>query len=167
MLKHVLVPLDGSPLAEEALEYARELVGSEGIITLLCAVEVDDALAYGPSLMPVVRASTPDYRHATDNVLPQVYAYLRAVADAPAMSRYCVEYQAHLGDAATTIIELADHLNVDAIVMSTHGRSGLGRWLFGSVTLKVLEGASRPVLVVPSSRKRRERQPLAQAEPGN
>ena len=54
------------------------------------------------------------------------------------------------GDPATVIVETAQKLHVDAIVMSTHGRSGLSRWLFGSVTQKVLAASCCPVFVIPA-----------------
>ena len=54
------------------------------------------------------------------------------------------------GDPASVIVDTAGQLHVDAIVMSTHGRSGISRWIFGSVTNKVLGMAECPVLVVPS-----------------
>jgi nucleotide-binding universal stress UspA family protein len=50
--------------------------------------------------------------------------------------------------AADAIIEFATHHDVDVIVIATHGRSGLSRWIFGSVTQKVIQAASIPVLVV-------------------
>ena len=53
-----------------------------------------------------------------------------------------------VGEAADEIVKAADEINADIIAMSTHGRSGLSRWAFGSVTDKVLRGGNKPVLVV-------------------
>jgi nucleotide-binding universal stress UspA family protein len=53
-----------------------------------------------------------------------------------------------LGQPAEEIIDYAKDQDADLIVMCTHGRSGLGRWIFGSVTEKVLRGAKTPVLVI-------------------
>ena len=50
--------------------------------------------------------------------------------------------------AANAILDYADHNGVDLIAMSTHGRSGIGRWLMGSVADKVVHGAKMPVLLV-------------------
>lgn len=55
-----------------------------------------------------------------------------------------------VGEPAHTILQVASELDVDLIIMSTHGRSGVSRWLFGSVTGRVLSMAPRPVLIVPS-----------------
>lgn len=157
MLRHVLVPLDGSPLAEEALEYAQAIVAPDGKITLVSAVEVDDIPAYGPALMPLVRTSLPDYQDALNNLIPQANAYLQHIADRLQLRGVRAVFEARLGEPAAVIVDVARELNVDAIVISTHGRSGIGRWLFGSVTTKVLETANRPVFVVPSAQKRLER----------
>jgi hypothetical protein len=53
-----------------------------------------------------------------------------------------------MGLAAETIIDYARHHPIDLIVMATHGRSGLQRWVYGSVADKVLRGANQPVLLV-------------------
>ena len=53
-----------------------------------------------------------------------------------------------VGSAADEIIKASEELNVDLIAMSTHGRSGISRWAFGSVTDRVLRGGSKPVLMV-------------------
>jgi nucleotide-binding universal stress UspA family protein len=154
MLQHVLVPLDGSRLAEEALQYAMAIVDPNGLVTLVSAVEVETVPSYGPELMPLVRTSVPDYQEAIDHMVPRANSYLRSVADSLRERGLRVDIEARLGEPASVIVEIARERNVDAIVISTHGRSGLGRFLFGSVTTKVLETARRPVFVVPSSEKR-------------
>ena len=59
-----------------------------------------------------------------------------------------VKFKVGIGNAADEIIEAADEINASWIAMSTHGRSGIRRWAFGSVTDKVLRGANKPMLVV-------------------
>jgi len=56
------------------------------------------------------------------------------------------------GSAAEEIITYAEENNIDLIAMSTHGRSGIGRWVFGSVTDKVLHAGDVPVLTVRASK---------------
>jgi nucleotide-binding universal stress UspA family protein len=146
MFEHVLVPLDGSQLAERALEHARQIVNRQGTITLLTAVDVPEIPMYG--LYPP--ASIPDYQAAVEDALPQARAYLEQIARELVAAGYRVSTEAQIGDAAEVIARTAEELGVDAIVMSTHGRSGLSRWLFGSVTSKVLSAKVCPVLVVPS-----------------
>jgi nucleotide-binding universal stress UspA family protein len=56
---------------------------------------------------------------------------------------------------ADAILDFADQQQVDLIAMSTHGRSGLGRWVYGSVADKVLQGATCPVLLIRAKREER------------
>lgn len=159
MLDHVLVPLDGSRLAEEALEHAKRIVNHEGKITLLTAVDVPEIPMYG--LYPP--ATIPDYQAAIEDALPQARAYLEQIAKDLTGAGYKVTFDAQIGDAAEVIARMAQELRVDAIVMSTHGRSGLNRWLFGSVTSKVLSAKVCPVFVIPSKRDEAEADYKAEA----
>ena len=59
-----------------------------------------------------------------------------------------VRIKVAVGNAADEIIKTADEINADLVAMSTHGRSGIGRWAFGSVTDRVLRGGNHPVLMV-------------------
>lgn len=154
MLKHVLVPLDGSTLADEALAHAEAIVDPQGTVTLVTAVEVSTVPSYGPEMIPMVRTAVPNYAEAMDNQIPLAQVYLQRIADTLHARGLNVEYDARLGDPATVIVEVARERDVDAIVISTHGRSGFGRFLFGSVTTKVLETANRPVFVIPSGYRR-------------
>lgn len=146
MLKHVLVPLDGSKLAEDALEHALNIVEPKGKVTLVTAVEVPEVPVYG--YYPP--ATVPDMETAKADLLPYAKHYLEGVADSLTKREFQVAIEAHIGDPAEVITETAEKYHVDAIVMSTHGRSGLSRWLFGSVTNKVLGTKVCPVYVVPS-----------------
>jgi nucleotide-binding universal stress UspA family protein len=76
MLKHVLVPLDGSQLAEDALQHAANIIGTDARITLISAVEVPEVPIYG--YYPP--ATIPDYESAKADLLPQARAYLDGVA---------------------------------------------------------------------------------------
>ena len=147
MLKNVLVPLDGSKLAEAALEHALNIVEPKGKITLVSAIEVPDVPIYG--YYPP--ASVPDYEEAKDNLLPYARHYLQGIADNLTEHGFSVRIEAEIGDPAQVITEIAQKHQVNAIVMSTHGRSGLSRWLFGSVTNKVLSAKPCPVYVIPSA----------------
>lgn len=160
MLQHLLVPLDGSELAEEALQYVRHLAGEGSRVTLITAVDATESSVYGPREFPLVRSTVHDYQSALEQLIPQAKSYLEHVAEHLRQSGIEVHIEAELGEPASIIVDAAKQLNVDAIVMSTHGRSGLGRWLFGSVTTKVLQVASCPVFVIPGShtiQARRER----------
>jgi len=146
MLKHILVPLDGSKFAEDALKYASEILAPEGMITLVCAVTIPEVPVYGA--YPTV--TIPDFDITDNELIPQAKEYLQKVVKALGKDHLTIGYEVKLGDAASVIVETAEKLHVDVIVMSSHGRSGIGRLLFGSVTNKVLGSRVCPVMVVPS-----------------
>jgi nucleotide-binding universal stress UspA family protein len=79
--------------------------------------------------------------------------YLDSVTRRPEWKGLKTEAVVRVGHSADVIIDYARLKRADLIVMSTHGRSGLGRWAFGSVADKVLRGANRPVLLVRASSK--------------
>lgn len=149
-MKHVLVPLDGSLLGEIALEQAKDVLGANGTITLVSAVEMPDIPMYGYDLVGV--SAAPSYEASLSNVVERAHAYLEKIADALRKEGYTVQSLVQFGEPATLIVDTANQRKVDAIVMSTHGRSGISRWLFGSVTSKVLTMSTCPVLVVPNER---------------
>lgn len=152
MLSHVLVPLDGSALAESALDYAREIVKENGKVTLLSIVQIPEYPIYDMYAVPA--SLSPAYNATIEQLIPNARDYLNKVAERLANeSKLDVHVQVETGEAATVICDIADHTGASAIVMSTHGRSGLGRWFFGSVTSKVLMGAHCPVMVVPKRNK--------------
>ena len=140
MLKHLLVPLDGSKLAEEALRYAREIIAPNGRISLIAAVVPPEKPAY-VYLAPVVPPANPD-------LLPIAEHYLEGLAYAHSNGDIIYDYHAIIGDPVAVITQQAEILRVDAIVMTTHGRSGISRFVLGSVTAKVLAEKVCPVLVV-------------------
>jgi nucleotide-binding universal stress UspA family protein len=156
---HLLVPLDESDLAEAALDYAVDLVAPQGKVTLLSVVEPSsfgerdhyDTSALMGNATGVVATSflalstTGSEQYAWDNARN----YLDRVADRIQSRSFVVERELREGKASECILDVAEAMQVDAIVMSTHGRSGLSRWVMGSVAQKVLSAATCPVFLVP------------------
>lgn len=137
-LDKVLVPLDGSPLAEAALTAAVDLVRERPGATLI--------------LLRAAEASTlpgADPTEAQVRVVREAESYLEAVAARLAAQGLTnVKTSVWYGPAAPAIVEAARAGKVDLIVMSTHGRSGLGRLLLGSVAESVIRGTRTPILLV-------------------
>ena len=133
----ILVPLDGSTLAESALSKATELARMYGgTLMLLRAAE-----AYVMTGNDVVAAQVRVVREA-EAYLDVVANRLRTAGCEP------VTTTVWYGEPATSIVEAAKFNGADMIVMTTHGRTGFGRLLLGSVTDSVLRGTSTPVLVL-------------------
>ena len=141
MLKHLLVPLDESELSERALEYARKLLAPGGKITVITAVP-DNPL-------PGSRYTAKEVDDIRTGMVEHADAYLERIAQSLKSDNILTERIVANGKPEDAIIDTANRLNVDAVVMSTHGRSGISRWVLGSVTQKVLGTLLRPVFVVP------------------
>jgi nucleotide-binding universal stress UspA family protein len=148
MLNHVLVPLDGSKLAEAALAYARSLVEPAGKLTLLNILVVPQYPIY--DFYPGPGSVVQEFDQTLKDMIPKAKGYLEEIATGLRNAGLQVDTRVMIGDPAETIVEVGGEIGVNAIAMSTHGRSGLSRWLFGSVTNKVLGASCCPVFVVPS-----------------
>jgi nucleotide-binding universal stress UspA family protein len=147
MYSKILVPLDGSHLAERAIEPALEMArSSDAEIILLEAVQ--DSLAPVPEAHYHVPARET-YRSAITSMkyLQEVAARLR-----PQVRK--VQWHVKEGDAIGTILGFAHQHDVDIIVMGTHGRTGISRVLLGSVAEKVSLTTHRPVVLVKPDRTR-------------
>jgi nucleotide-binding universal stress UspA family protein len=147
MYKHVLVPLDGSTLAEEALPHAEALASVfDSRITLMSCVE--------PYVISLPMVPTPVPAYDIDMDLDALTAdrrkYLDTLRKKLAKKGLSVEIRACRGRGPDEILRFADEKNVDLIVMTTHGRSGIGRFIYGSVAERVIHGAKTPVLLIRS-----------------
>jgi nucleotide-binding universal stress UspA family protein len=148
MLKHILVPLDGSQLAREALSYARQIVDPNGSITLVTIVDtpVLGSYFYYPNV------SVPKFEQHSEDLLLLAQNSLEGIARQLNDSKLTITCEVHMGNPAEVICEIAEKHQVSAIAISTQSRSGLNRWLLGSTTNKVLSAKICPVFVVPSGK---------------
>src|SRR5689334_999068 len=147
MLNHVLIPLDGSSLAETAVEAAQKILAGNATITLVTAVDMPQTPLYGVDMATAMVAAS---REAVEETSRHARSYLEQIAHDLRTEGYNVHIHVSVGEAAVVIAEVAEKNHVDAIVISTHGRSGISRWLFGSVTNKVLSTAHCPIYVIPN-----------------
>jgi nucleotide-binding universal stress UspA family protein len=139
----VLVPLDGSRPAEAVLAELPHVTERAGQVRLLSVIRypVYDWLVTDPALGAMVAADMEHVRRHAGAYLEQVAASLRCRG-------FQVTCELHSGPVADTILDAARCMQADLIVMSTHGRGGLGRLLLGSVSARVLQRALMPVLLV-------------------
>ena len=136
-LQTILVPLDGSPLAEGALSRGAELAADSGArLVLLRAVEASAMLG-------------TDRIDAEVKLVREAEAYLADVSRrAASMGARNVSTSVWYGAAPWAISEAARMHPADLIVMTTHGRSGLGRLILGSVAETVLRSTTAPILLL-------------------
>ena len=154
MYEKILVPLDGSDVAEAALPNVEDLAirmapGTKIEVTLLQVISnltfnyiTDDERAQLPY-------SPDDLKH----IEQLAKKYLEKVAEKLRAKGINVKTLVIEGHAAEEIIKAADTIGANLIAMSSHGRSGLGRWALGSITDKVLHESHVPVLTVRSKHK--------------
>jgi nucleotide-binding universal stress UspA family protein len=144
-LRHVLVPLDGSPLAEQILGPAVSLGSlTRADYTLLRVVPPPMFGVYdagGFAISPVEEPSLEEQRSHAEAYLDKVAERLRAKS-LPVRTQVIVGRQ-----PSEAILEEAQTQAIDLIALATHGLQGLQRLLLGSVADKVIRGASIPVLV--------------------
>lgn len=157
MLSRVLVPLDGSELAEKALPEAQKITKPGGEIILLTAVDPPEFLSYslyGTQPMPpqATGSSGLDFMSLSRDIAVQSEAYLKRIAAELEQAGFQARPLIEVGAPAEVIIKTAEAQQAEAVVMCTHGRSGISRWILGSITNKVLSAAPCPVFVIPPKR---------------
>jgi nucleotide-binding universal stress UspA family protein len=150
--RRILVTLDGSLLAEQVLPHVKAVL--EGLqdvqVYLLSVAQLADysaasAMAYPMSMLPT---RTVDEDAERRRVETELRDYLREVEHQLAREGVTVSSEVRFGRPAEEIISFAADMRIELIAMSTHGRSGLARWAYGSVADRVLHAAHCPVLLV-------------------
>jgi nucleotide-binding universal stress UspA family protein len=147
MYKRLLVPLDGSTLAESALVHARLLAQQFKCELLLLRVVVSPYAIAAPDLI------LAGYDAGNESFVEAAAAYLRTVADTLQAEGLVVSVHTCEGPVAESILEHAAEHRADMIIMSTHGRGGVSRWVYGSVADRVLQAAACPVLLIRAEEK--------------
>jgi len=138
MYKRALVPLDGSMIAEAIVPFILEIAGPLDMEVALLRV-VAPLVVAGEG--HVVVEDVEKLRSEAESYLAQVAAALRARG-------VRVTIQVRLGDAVGEILAGARECGADMIAMTTHGRGGLGRLVFGSIAEAVLRQAEIPVFLM-------------------
>lgn len=145
MYKKILVPLDGSPLSESSLEHVKTLV-SEGRQTEVILIRVVEpissfdasALAQSGFLIgEVLSRKTADVKD-----------YLSRMAEKLGQEGISARGELVNGQPAEAILDYIEKNDIDLVVMSSHGRTGISRWAFGSVADRVLRNSKTPVLLI-------------------
>lgn len=147
MYQKILAPLDGSELSECSLEHIKAMAAGCQVpeVVLFRVAEPVSSLAYAsyPEMMNgnmIVRMEEQEKAQAED--------YIEKMAVRLKKEGIATQAAVVSGKPADEILDYAKKNQVDLIVMSTHGRSGISRWAFGSVADKVLRHSTVPVLIV-------------------
>jgi nucleotide-binding universal stress UspA family protein len=143
MEPRVLVPLDGSAFSEGVLETAEKTAKAFGYEMVIFRV-IDTPLEYTQSL----DSEPDDVKRAADASIEKATAYLKGIASRIEKKGIKTRIEVGAGYPHSAILKMADKEDVELIIMSTHGRTGLARVLVGSVAEKVLHATAHPVLLV-------------------
>ena len=145
MYQKVLVPLDGSKLAECVVEHVKSIATGCQVptVVLLRVVEPISPPGYLPRGM-----AEDTYRDAKETAEVQAKNYLNETAERLKVEGIAVENDIADGLPADEIWSYAEEKGVDLIIMSTHGKSGISRWFSGSVAEKVVGRSLIPVLII-------------------
>lgn len=144
LIRKVLLPLDGSRVGESAIPSAQALAGLLGAQVVLFHV-------VRPAMPPVGLEGSMAYplpQGEEESRKATALEYLGRAARLFQEKGLNVSGAVSIGSPADEILDYAKANAVDLIAMSSHGRSGIGRWVFGSVTAKVLQAGNTDVLVV-------------------
>lgn len=141
MSDRILVPVDGSPLSEKALEHVLEK-HPDAEVTVICVIDPVDAVYAAEGEGPIVGEQW--YEGAKDRA-DRACQDARDIAEERGKE---IDSAVEVGKPATQIVEYAEDHEVDHVVMGSHGRKGLSRILLGSVAEGVMRRASMPVTII-------------------
>ena len=162
MEERIVVPLDGSKVAESVLPYIEDLVSklSPEVKTEVVLLQVISAVkerifaggefAWSQAMMREAAQYTEKQKQENTR---KALDYLNRTAESLTVKGVTYTPKVAFGDAPDQIVKTAQEVGANLIAMSTHGRSGLSRWAFGSVTGKVLGYRTQiPIVVVRASK---------------
>lgn len=141
MYKNILVPLDGSLLAEAALPHAQGVALSDDAHIFLLRVAIN----------PAAEFSFSDPSLASDLIATmeaETLEYLQSIRARLQRAGFRTSFLIREGPIAETIMDIADEVQADIIVMSSHGRSGVSRWVLGSIADRVVSHSTIPILLI-------------------
>lgn len=149
-LRHLLVPLDGSELAEAALPLAVELARQRGAtIGLVRVAEIYPVGPYGGHSTETLPPDDGLLAELTEQARDDARSYLDGIVGELRDRGARAVWEVRVGRPVDEIIRAAETTAADLVIMSTHGRGGIQRWAFGSVTDEVLRSGVAPVMVIP------------------
>ena len=142
MYSRILVPLDSSELAEKVLPHATQIAKGMNVpLTLVRIIDPVDPQLTDPKHGLYLDRVSASLRNSAQE-------YLNKVASSVREEGVTVQCEVREGDVASRIIDEAESEPDTLIAMTTHGYSGVARWVMGSITDKVLRASSNPVLVI-------------------
>jgi nucleotide-binding universal stress UspA family protein len=153
MYERILVPLDGTELAEQALPYAREMATAfKSHLTFLRAISTSEEafreVAAEPIAVTAPEVTSGVAKNRYESEAEHARAYLTRILARFADSGIAVDSEVIEGDPEWVIEHEAEHLQASLIIMASHGRTGLSRLLHGSVADEIVRSSTVPILLI-------------------
>jgi len=145
MYNKMLVPLDTSDFAECVLDHVKEIATARAIPEVVLMTVVEPVTSQAMAYMGSERVKESEGRVAAAGL-----QYLEKVKKSLALDKSKVTTVTLSGPATETILDYIDNNGVDLVILSSHGRSGVSRWLLGSTADKILRRSPVPVFLVPA-----------------
>ncbi len=143
MFQHILVPLDGSPRAEQALSVAARIARFTGGSLLLVQV-VSLPPDYSGGLYPILMENQQEINEEIDSAT----TYLKSLVTSPELSGIEIRTKVEFGLPVQQLLAFAKTSEIDLIVLCSHGRTGFMRWVLGSVAHALVHQSTVPILVL-------------------
>lgn len=146
MYNKLMVPVDGSKLAECVLPHVEALAkgGQVKEIVFVRVFEPFNPTAMGGEFVP----NEKEIARIDAESMAEAQSYLKQVADRMNLGGVTARGEVITGKVSETLADYAQKNRFDLIVIATHGRSGVSRWVWGSVADRILRSACVPVLMV-------------------
>lgn len=147
MYKKIMVPLDGSSLAECVLPHVEAMAKAEGVERVIFVRVVE------PFGITPVRGETGWFSEEEEKKIDArsravAQEYLDQLVSQSNYGQVSIQKEVLFGKSAPTLAEYANKNKVDLVIIATHGRSGVSRWVMGSVADRLLHSVHAPVLMV-------------------
>jgi nucleotide-binding universal stress UspA family protein len=153
MYKKILVPLDGSIVAECVIPHIEEVAAASK------DTEVELITVIAPVDLPTrgeIALTPEDLSHISADLSQEAHKYLAKVTERLARSGIKAHPIIITGKPAESLIEYVKNNDIDLIVMATHGHSGISKWFWGSTAEKVTRAVDVPVLMIKAGACQRE-----------
>ncbi|MFH1488305.1 MAG: universal stress protein [Pseudomonadota bacterium] len=146
MYQKIMVPLDGSELAECVLPHVEAFLNrfqscKVVFVRVVNPIPVSFGLETSPTFFEEAESSELAMKSSAEEYLNQVVAGFKEKAGK-------TELAVLMGRTAESLIDFAESQNVDLIIIATHGRSGISRWVMGSVADRILHSSHAPILMI-------------------
>ncbi len=149
MYGKIMVPLDGSELAECVLPHVAAIATGCKIakVVFVRVVEPPKLSASLPA-QGELGSQEKNRRKQVEQRIKAAEAYLKKIVQSTAIENAALSYEVLEGKVAETLADWAEKNDVDLIIIASHGRSGISRWMMGSIAERILHSVCVPVLMI-------------------